>query len=1725
MERRILAGWALRGLLFAGIALWGFLEAWGVCGPTVGTWTALAPAAVGQRAVPAMVIPVADDQKKEEEADQKDQKEGSGLEKGVDIFVPPPREVMKNLFAAQRLLEQGRLSEAVGFLQTLLTHPEDYFFQPDPSQPTRRSLKNEALRLLGQLPEEARQIYELRYGPLAVQGLREAVAEGDPEKLSEISRTFYHTQAGYEATLLLGLHHLRSGRVLAAALVLDRLLQSSAHPERLEPTLSLALATAWYRAQMPEHAQAVLIQLKAKRGGKPLQVAGREMSWFSREQDALSWLERWAGRLPLSASRPPETEDRLVRSASGWDSRPLMNYRWRLANAEHPLLDEWIEYMRSQLQDQGFPCMSLGIPLAVGNTVLIRTLEKLVAVDLRTGKRLWESPFEGGGDILLPEHSPGMYFGQASTIQARLLQRLFLDATYSRLSSDGKLVFCVEEDSAWERPLSPGRPPILIMRQRMKEGRSTLAGNRLVAYDIRTGKLQWELGGPPDQEYPLPLAGTAFLGPPLPLMGQLYVLGEMGNDVRLLVLEAQTGRLLWSQQVGMSSLGNSDFFGVEGPIITSRLLGLSPLYADGILVCPIGTGSLVALDLAHRTFLWAYASTPSLRDAQQRRMFLIQQVLFGGLLAPAPTDGWRTTTCHVAEGRVVFTTPEGPEIYCLNLTDGKQLWSRSYADGVYVAGVYDGKVLWVGRRRLGAIRLADGQPAWPAQSFAAQTQSSPFVQGSDKAVGKSRLDPSTALAGARSTEASPPDLPGREFLTLPDGAMPTGIGFGRGDKYYLPLSTGEVATIDLTKGEIIHRTRSWSDALPGNLICVGDKVLSQGPGAVELYEQLEPLRARTEAQLAKNPEDAEALAIWGEIMLEDGRRAEAIEAFRRSLTRRDDARTRQFLRETLFEALQEDFAAYQQHRAELEKLLESSEDRRRYDRLLAEGFLQIKDYRSAWETAQNLAERKEQLTRLEPISDFHTVRGDRWLADHLKRLLDQTSGELRQQIDREIQEQLTRAIQGPDPVGQLTAFLNLYGQHPLADQARQELLSRLISGGRWLEVEMLLREQAESAQPETQRAAIAQLADLLRRAGRPAEAAAYYQQLLRQWPDTVCLGGKTGRQLVQAVPADDPVHRFMQPTRWPQGRVEIHKSTAPTSGPAGVMYGRIFLSEIPSEQQFTGIQIVYDQNRRMLLGYDRFGRDMWKPFPVSLSNPNQFLIGNRMGWRFQLLGNLMLVSNGAFVGAYDLLGISGSGGLRQLWLLDPIQLRQTEADEGLKAFGMKPWHHIPGRVGNCRIIVGSNRLVCVHLLRHLMAVDALTGKTIWQRSDVPVGAMIFGDRQRILLVPPEKNEVLILRTSDGKLVGRRTLQDLLPPSDRAEALIVPPHMLPQLLQHPPEHQGAFLRDPSLVPSGSRFLLWYPETLRGASPSEAGAVQAGAREPKVQVLRLYDPWEQKDFWGPLTFSEGTRAMFFPDHAIGLLEPEGHFTLLRIADGQVRIKDTLEIQDFGQGLQGIHVLDLEELTLVIPWGVPAGFQQKPQQMLPGTNTVPLPFARVYAYNVQGQRLWPKPLELQHQNLLLSQPSGLPVVIFATQLFEQRGQGGTFHVHLLAIDKQTGRKVLEEKLPHPTNIFQITGDPEKHTVDILLQRDKITLTFTDEPWPAEQPASPEAASDKEKSAAKKPTTLREGLWRSIRKAFLPEKPSDSFEESDLEDNPALPAQAFQLPGLLPVPVPDTR
>ena len=119
-------------------------------------------------------------------------------------------------------MAEGRYGEAVRCLDAISEGPEDFFFLPDKTAPVHRSLKAEAQRMIREMPREGREVYELQFGARARRMLDDALAAGDIGAVAEVSRRFFHTKSGYQATFLLGLDHFDRGRPLAGALTLQR---------------------------------------------------------------------------------------------------------------------------------------------------------------------------------------------------------------------------------------------------------------------------------------------------------------------------------------------------------------------------------------------------------------------------------------------------------------------------------------------------------------------------------------------------------------------------------------------------------------------------------------------------------------------------------------------------------------------------------------------------------------------------------------------------------------------------------------------------------------------------------------------------------------------------------------------------------------------------------------------------------------------------------------------------------------------------------------------------------------------------------------------------------------------------------------------------------------------------------------------------------------------------------------------------------------------------------------------------------------------------------------------------------------------------------------------------------------------------------------------------------------------------------------------------------------
>ena len=86
---------------------------------------------------------------------------GENDDAGSSNFSPPDRNVLQLLVRSKKALGEHRYGEALEGLAEILRGNQD-FLQPDHKGPIYRGLKAEALELLGGMPREGRDLYEVR---------------------------------------------------------------------------------------------------------------------------------------------------------------------------------------------------------------------------------------------------------------------------------------------------------------------------------------------------------------------------------------------------------------------------------------------------------------------------------------------------------------------------------------------------------------------------------------------------------------------------------------------------------------------------------------------------------------------------------------------------------------------------------------------------------------------------------------------------------------------------------------------------------------------------------------------------------------------------------------------------------------------------------------------------------------------------------------------------------------------------------------------------------------------------------------------------------------------------------------------------------------------------------------------------------------------------------------------------------------------------------------------------------------------------------------------------------------------------------------------------------------------------------------------------------------------------------------------------------------------------
>ena len=1465
----------------------------------------------------------------------------------IDSRAPHDAKVEQALRAAEAAIKRKDWKGAQELLQRLLDLPEDSLHRlPDGRW---QSVRRSANKLLGSAPAELLDDYRTQYSGLAQQMLAAAKRSGRSADYVNVAARFFHTPAGYEAANYLGSLHFDRGEFgLAAAWFAD--LHDSPAAFATEGAWRLKAALAYRQAGNSEASLAML--------AGPKDVATTSVELGSGRVNPTTWLNGLAAFLPtrvVSLADWTQLYGTVARMGKAIGGEPLLSPLWSVPLTTSHTVRRRVSWIVQDLLDQDRAPILASMPLVVGGQALYRDLRGVRSVDLETGKTLWESiegvsPERIVGGLPPQQVEPreawrfrmnqfqvdmNEYQGQAVEYHP-LANLLFRDGTYNLISSDGRQVFVIEDHGILSRN-QPGQHFGWDGSGEVQDPYGVpWKTNRLVSYDLRTGRPLWSVGGVESLEpFDLPLAGSYFYGAPAIDGDELLIVAGKGDDVRLWSLDRATGTPRWSQLIAYSDTKIEQDIG--------RRWYTAQVASDGgIIVCPTTVGWLVAVDRLRQSVLWAHRYLPP--SAQQEHdpgTHLVQQ---RDLAAQ-----WSPSAPIISGSVVVYTPPEEAVVLALNALDGKRLWEKPKESWLYLAGVFDDRVILVGRSEIGAFALATGKPIWTS--------------------------------------------------SLGDEARPSGRGLAVGDLFYVPLSTGELRTIDLKNGKTASQTYAPAKHPPlGNLAMHKGKLVALGPHGLVGFGQREAVLAEIARRKAINPTDPWALLRESEIQLLNRAHAAALPLLRaiavEGLTDDEKVRHHTAFVESLAAVIRLDAKSHADELAELGRMATAPDEKRLHqelsaDRLIAAGRLAAA-FDVFWSLADATTNKLAATSKLADDTEAAIIRSDDrqvstrrvpWIAGRLSDVWSAAAGDERKQIDTKIEATLkeepwsgrprpdegvrtTDVPSDPDArsvrVTSRNQLAQLLAFHPAAVKLREAIVEELAAAKDFGGAQLELLKLVDDADRVTAARAVERLARLMEQFHMPADAAYYYRKLASEFSDVTLSEGQTVAKLIElrrgegkldstsrlrARPWDD------RPLQLVQGAVQYSPPTQEVSLSSALPYFDPLAVEIHPQEQRLAFESLAD------------GSFVWLA-PLRSSPRNQgdgYVSAEFLGHQVAIVNrdvlHLFSPTEKRLLWSKPLDG-SGEGGpfWRHASRPQPQPMMTASRDSG-RQLSLLTSAQFTGRLA----VVQPNYL-CLYGRRSITVLDPRTGEELWRKDGLPQYSQVVGHRDAVFVVPQDNDKALAYRALDGQPLKIDGLGALI-----ASALLT--------------------RDDSLlVVEPGPTLISKPKT----------------------IVRLVNPQTKTDRW-KIEFPAGALVSTLDDDELLVVPLDGKAERIEIATGRRSPLDPL-----GAGAMQVRrsetfaLVDEEHIYLLVNTLDNSGVHHYGESLLSVRA-----HGALYAWNrADGKLAWKQ--DVKHQNLVVDRFRSLPVMLLVSRSWKQKGNMSFGTLSIRAIHKQSGKVLHDSTTP---------------------------------------------------------------------------------------------------------------
>lgn len=1437
---------------------------------------------------------------------------GAGRDRDyIDSRAPHDLKVEQMMRAAENAIRRQEWKVAQELLQRLLDLPEDSLYRQADGR--WLSVRRSANQLLGNAPKSFLEDYRTQYAGLALQLLNEARRSGRTSDYVTVATRFLHTPSGYEAANYLGSLHFDRGEFGLAAVWFDEIAHSTA---------SLTTDGAWRVKAALANRQAGDLSASEKLLEGLSETSRLRVNLGTGGVNPEAWVGGTVAALPVRSlvlSDWTQLYGSVARLGTSRGSEPLLSPLWSLPLTSSHTVRRRLNWILQDLLDQDRTPVLAAAPLVMEGRVVYRDLRGVRAVDLETGKTLWES-LEGvsaerilGG--LPPQQLEGReswrfraqfqqdfneYQGQSVEYHP-LASLLFRDGIYGIISSDGQQVFVIEDHGilsrnqpgqhwGWDGANEPQDPHGVPWKT-----------NRLVSYDLKTGRPRWSVGGADSIEsFSLPLAGSFFYGTPAIDGDELLIVAGKGDDLRLWSLDRATGTPRWSQLIAYTDTKIEQDVG-------RRWFTAQVASDGGVIVCPTTVGWLVAVDRLRQSVLWAYRYLPP--SGTQERDSSVQFVPQRDL-----NSQWGPSAPIISGSVVVYTPPEESIVLALNLLDGRRLWEKPKESWMYLAGVFNDRVVLVGRSEVGAFNVATGKLIW----------------------------------------------------TAPLGDLhPSGRGQAVEDQFYLPLSNGELRVLDLKTGKMLSQGYVPTGHPPlGNLAMHRGKLVALGPQGLVGFGQRDAVMAEIQRRKAQDPQDAWALLREAEVHLLNRRHSDALPLLQAIAVDKlnADEQTRQHLQlvECLATVIRKDPRSHGSELEQLGRLAATAAEKRLFQELTADSLIARGRGLEAFEIFWTLSSQQDSESFVARSDDPQVTMTPRvWLTSRFFELWTAATGADREKLDARVAAIVAESLAAN--AGKRREVAELLGFHPAAVELQESLIEDLAKAGDFGGAQLELLKLSASSDRRVAARGTLRLARLMEQFQLPSDAAHYYRIVEAEFGDVALNDAATGAELVMKLRLEGKLveRQRVRGPEWDERPLQLVQGPVQYMPPAQEIALRTplpFFDRLNAE--------VQPQEQRLAFEFADNGQFSWLT-PLRSSPRNQ---GDGYA-ASEFLGHEMVLVNRDVVHMVSpvekrlmwsrALDGSGEGGPFWRHASRPPQFGMASPSRNSESQALLQSAAFTGRLA----VVQPNYL-CVYGRRSFSVMDPRTGERLWRKDGIPQYSLVIGNRDFICVVPQDHSKVEAYRASDGKLL-------------KIEGLAT---MLSNALQ---------------MRGGSMLLL-----------EPGNAVRFLAFNSAKTVLRLHQPLSGEDRW-KMEFPSASIVTALNQDELLVVPPDGKVERVQIHSGKRTTLDPIPATKVRRA-ESFALMDDDRVYFVANVPDTAGFHHYGESF-PSVRAN----GEIYAWDrATGKLVWHQ--EVKNQNMVVDRFRAMPLLLFVSRSWKQKGNMSYGTLSVQAIHKRTGTVLHDTTIP---------------------------------------------------------------------------------------------------------------